>query len=273
MSSVLDKLKRKLMVKPEVEPYKPINIKLFNARREITGERSMDATLFSVGEKKENERSIDFINEKEKKEGKVGKKNEGIKINDKTYLNLNRDELMDEFNKIRKELNENKKIGITLDIQKEKEILQSMKKDVNNNERSIKKKKSTKIPITKYKKKIIIEEEEEEEGKEELKKSHEAQDFLGEDNKKVKIPIVFENLNEKITKYEGEKEEPMEEPMEEIIVKKTKKEKITKKTKKNDNERKIEMFGVENIIQIGDTPIKDRIIKNPLPNIKLSLIF
>ena len=117
MSSVLDKLKRKLMVKPEVEPYKPINIKLFNARREITGERSMDATLFSVGtkyEKKENERSIDFINEKEKKEGKVGKKNEGIKINDKTYLNLNRDELMDEFNKIRKELNENKKIGITL---------------------------------------------------------------------------------------------------------------------------------------------------------------
>ena len=85
----------------------------------------------------------------------------------------------------------------------------------------------------------------------------------------MNIPIVFENLNEKITKYESEKEEPMEE----IIIKKTKKEKKIKKTKKDDNERKMEMFGVENIIQIGDTPIKDRIIKNPLPNIKLSSYF
>jgi hypothetical protein len=64
MSSVLDKLKRKLMVKPEVEPYKPINIKLFNDQRKI-----------ELNEEKEN---VDEEGEEDKK-GKVAKNKEKTK--------------------------------------------------------------------------------------------------------------------------------------------------------------------------------------------------
>ena len=250
MSSVLDKLKRKLMVKPEVEPYKPINIKLFNDQRKI----ELNEEKENVDEEGEEDKKGKVAKNKEKTKYKEDEKRK-IQINDKTNLNLNRDELMNEFNKIRKELNENKKIGITLDIQKEKEMAKEDNKT--------KKTKTKKSQITKYKKKKIKIEEEEEEEEE-------------EGDKKVNIPIVFENLNEKITEYEGEKENKLGEEKEnmeeiEIVKKKSKKEKKT--TKKDDNEKKMVMFGVENIIQIGDTPIKDRIIKNPLPNIKLSSYF
>ena len=259
--SAITKLKEKLMLKPDIKEYKPviINLKNINIKEKIIPKQFQEEEEEEEEEREEEEEERDQEQEQEEgeeegeereQERKQGdallyevKEKKGkdviMKINDKRNLitKEDRNELLQDFIKVKKDLIDLKKINILTE-----NIKETPKQEPKKKEEIEKHKKNKKI-----KKRIIIEDEDEEEFE------------------KIIKPQVVEEVGEVGEVGEMKEVEFMKQPGE------------TKKSKKIKNIEilKENIYGPETIIEFGDTPLKNRFSKDKdiFPVVKVSSYF
>lgn len=245
MSSVLDKLKQKLMVKPEINTYEPVNIKL-NAEQSYIGD----------------------IKEEPQVNIKIPKTTLKIK-NITKMMNVDRNELIEEFEKIKKKIYnvKNQNDDTLIEMIPLSKIDELKKSSSSSNE-------AKQIQETREEKEIKKQQEEKNEP-EEPEEEEIIKITTTTTTKKIKPTAKsVKKINKKLLlidegepEFKQETKQQEEELLEEIKIPKLKKR---ANTAINEN---INILGQETIIEIGDTPMKDRMPSSTLPIIKLSSYF